>query len=182
ADAIRACRLFFHTGRRGKKNIESCAFLKLQHCFSRRLRGVALHFFAALRAEGRADSREQQPEVIEDFGLSCDGRARISSRVLLSNRNRRTDAGDLVDIGLVHSFEKLSGISGQALDITSLTLGVDSVERETRFTGAAYAGDDGEFVERNIDADVSEVMNSGASNADDFFGHLFLLVVSCLCM
>ena len=82
--------------------------------------------------DGRAHARVQQPQIIIDFRLCRDGRARIARRVFLTNRNRRTDADDFIDVGLIHSFEKLSGVSGQALNITSLTFCIDRVESEAR--------------------------------------------------
>src|SRR5262249_12917404 len=122
-------------------------------------------------AECFADAGEQQPQVIIYLGLSRDCRARISSGVLLTDRDRRTDADDLVHIRLVHPFEKLASVGRKALNVATLALGIDSIERQTRLTGAADAGQNCKLADRYIDGDVSKVMYSRAPNADDFFRH-----------
>ena len=73
---------------------------------------------------------------------ACHGRARIARRVLLSYRNGRRNAADFVDIRLVHALKELARIGRERFDIAALALGIDSVESERRFAGAADARDD----------------------------------------
>ena len=46
-----------------------------------------------------------------------------------------------VDVGALHLVEKLPGIGGERLDVAPLALGVNRVERERGFAGAAQARD-----------------------------------------
>src|SRR5215475_11085197 len=144
------------------------------------VRRVALYFAAALDAVRGATAGEEQPEVVVNFRGSGDGRARIARRVFLANGDCGRDAGDLVNIGLLHAFEKLAGIGGQGLDIAPLPFSVNSVKGQRGFAGTADAGDDGERIVRDFDGDVFEIVYTGAADkqnlllrrggSDDFVG------------
>jgi hypothetical protein len=54
----------------------------------------------------------------------------LRRRRLLVDRDRRRQALDEVDVGLVHLAEELAGVGRQRLDVAALALGVDRVERE----------------------------------------------------
>ena len=110
-----------------------------------------------------ADARPQQAHVVVDFGDGRDGRARVAAGGLLLDADRRGQALDMVDIGLLHEFEELAGIGAQGLDIAPLPLGIDRVEREARFAAARQAGDDGERIARNVHADVLEIVLARAA-------------------
>jgi hypothetical protein len=122
--------LFIHPSCGREQNKESCALWQLQYFTGGRFGRVAFDRFSALFTKGPADAGKQQSEVIKDLGLRGYGRAGIASRVLLPNRDRRTDAKNLIDIRLVHSLEELSRICRQALDVAPLAFGVDGVEGE----------------------------------------------------
>ena len=59
------------------------------------------------------------------------------------------EAGDGVDVGLVHDAEKHAGVAGERFDVAALPFGVDSVEGEAGFARAREASDDDEFVARS---------------------------------
>jgi hypothetical protein len=73
---------------------------------------------------------------------------------------------DGVHLRLVHALEELAGVGGEGLDVAALAFGVDGVEGEGGFAGAAEAGDDDEFVARDFDGDVFEVVLAGAPDDD----------------
>ena len=76
------------------------------------------------------------------------------------------EAVDGVDVGAFHLVEELAGVGGEGFDVAALALGVDGVEGQGGLAGAAQAGDDGEGVARDFDADVLEVVNARPVNAD----------------
>ncbi len=90
----------------------------------------------AVRAVRVADPGEQEPQVVVDLGDRPDGRPRVAAGALLVDRDRRAQAVDLVDVGLLHLAEELAGVGAQALDVAPLALGVDRVERQAALAAA----------------------------------------------
>ena len=105
-------------GRQGEHGIDH-----LRH----RLR---LERLVVLRAVRRAGAGEQQAQVIVDLGDGADGRARVVRGRLLLDGNRRRQALDQVDVGLLHQLQKLPGVGRQRFDVAPLTLCIQGVERE----------------------------------------------------
>ncbi len=125
---------------------------------------LARDLVAAVAAEGVPDARPEQAHVVVDLGRGADGRPRIADAVLLSNRDRRADALDPVDVGLLHPLEELAGVGRQRLDVAPLAFGVDRVEGERRLARAADAGDDDQRAERQRDVCVLEIVCACAAN------------------
>ena len=119
----------------------------------------------AVRAVRDADARVEQPQVVVDLGDRADGRARVARRRLLVDRDRRRQALDEVDVGLVHLAEELPGVRRQRLDVAALALGVDRVERQRRLARARQTGEHDQLVAREHEVDVAEVVL--ARPADD---------------
>jgi len=80
--------------------------------------------------------------------------------------DRGRDSIDTVKVGSVHLFQELSGIGGERLDIASLALGINGVERQTRLAGTAHAAYDSQLIARYIDIDILEVMNAYAAKTN----------------
>ena len=125
----------------------------------------------AVGAVRDADPGEQQPEVVVDLGDRPDGRARVARRALLVDGDRRREAVDLVDVGLLHLAEELARIGAQALDVPPLPLRVDRVEREAALARSGQPGDDDEAVARERDVDVLEVVLARAAHDKLILGH-----------
>jgi hypothetical protein len=129
----------------------------------RRLRGDRAPAVEAVRL---ADPRPQQPQVVVDLRDRPDGRAWIARRRLLVDRDRRRQALDRVDVGLVHLPEELARVGAQRFDITTLPLGVDRVERERRLARSREPGDDDQRVAGHRHRDVFEVVLARAGDDD----------------
>ena len=127
---------------------------------------VAHDFLAALAAERAADAGKQQPQVVVNLRGRADGRAGIPDAVLLANGDRRTDALDAIDIGLLHPLEKLPGVRRERADVAALPLGVDGVEGERRLARAAHARDDDQLAQRKRQVDVLQVVRARTANDD----------------
>ena len=130
------------------------------------LRRLALQPGAVDRAVLLADPGEQQAQVVVDLGDRADRRARVASRRLLVDRDRRRQPFDDVDIGLVHLSEELPGVRRQRLDVAPLALGVDRVEGERRLARPGQAGEHDQLVARQLDVDVPEVVLAGTAHDD----------------
>ena len=93
-------------------------------------------------AIGGAGTRVQQAQVVVDLGHRAHGRARIVAGRLLLDRDRRRQALDQVDVGLLHQLQELAGIGRQRFDVAALAFRIQRVERQRRLAGARQAGDD----------------------------------------
>ena len=127
---------------------------------------------AAPGAMRDADVREQQAEVVVDFGDRPDRRPRVGSGGLLLDGNRRREPLDQVDVRLFHLLEELARVRGQRLDIPPLPLGVDGVESERRLAGPRQPGDDDEPLARQVDVDIAEVVDARAAHRNPVMRHV----------
>ena len=148
-----------------REHLEAGAVGQLQHPVDDLLRRLAGDQLAAVRAVRHADAGVEQPQVVVDLGDRADRRPRVARRRLLVDRDRRRQALDEVDVGLVHLPEELPGVRRQRLDVAALALGVDRVERQRRLARARQPGEHDQLVARQHEVDVAEVVL--ARPADD---------------
>ena len=118
------------------------------------------------RAVGMTDTREKQPHVVVDFGDGADCRARVAAAALLVDRDRRREPVDVVDVRFLHLAEELPGVGGERLDVPSLALGEDGVERQGGLARSGQTREDDELVTGDVDVDVFEIVLPGAAHAD----------------
>ena len=123
---------------------------------------VAADFAAAAHAEGAAGARVEQPQVIVNLRGRGDGRARIARGVFLLDGDGRGDAGDFVHVGLFDALEELPRVGGERFDVAALAFGINGVEGQAGFARAGNAGDHGDGVMRNLEADVLKVVDARA--------------------
>jgi hypothetical protein len=90
-----------------REHLEAGALLHREHLVDDLLRGLPGDRPPALRAVRPAGAREQQAEVVVDLGDRPDRGARVAARRLLVDGDRRREALDEVDVGLVHLAEEL---------------------------------------------------------------------------
>ncbi len=134
--------------------------------------GVAADFAARDGRIGLADAGEEQAQVVVDLGGRADGRARVARVDLLFDGDGGRQAGDQVDVGLAHPAEELAREGRKALREAPLPFGEQRVEGQRTLAAARDAGDDHQFPERNVEADVLQVVNPGAAYVYLFFLHL----------
>jgi hypothetical protein len=72
----------------------------------------------------------------------------------------------VIDIGLVHLPQELTGVRAEALDVAALALGVDGVERQAALARARQPGEHDQPVARQLDIDVAQVVLSCAAHDD----------------
>ena len=103
--------------------------------------GLPGDFVAADGAVRDADGGVEQAQIIVDFGDGADRGAGAAAGGLLFDGDGGAEAIDGIDIGAFHLVEELAGVGGERFDVAALALGVDGVEGERGFTGAAEPGD-----------------------------------------
>jgi hypothetical protein len=111
-------------------------------------------------------AREQQLQVIVEFGHGTDGGTRGSHRVGLIDGDRGRDPFDTVDQRLVHPIQELPRVGREGFDVAALALGVQRIEYQRGLAGAAHSGHDDQLVERKIEVEAFEIVLAGAADAD----------------
>jgi hypothetical protein len=139
-----------------------------EHVVHHLCHGLRLQRDAVLRAVGRANARVEQAQVVVDLGHRAHRGARVVARRLLLDGDRRRQALDQVDVGLLHELEELARVGRQRLDVAALPLGVERVEGERGLARARQPGDHHQFFARQLKVDVLEVVRACAADADLF--------------
>ena len=115
-------------------------------------------------------AREQQLQMIVEFGHRADGGARRAHGIGLIDGDRGRDAVDAVHLRLVHPVQELPRVRREGLDIAALALRIERVEHQRGLARAADAGDDDQLVERQIEIEILEIILAGAADADGIRG------------
>ncbi len=157
----------------GSQQEEPGAFAERHHPVGHLADGLRRDGKAGRRRMGDADPRPEQAHIVVDLGDGCNRRARVAVRCLLLDRDRRRQALDVVDIGLLHELEKLPGVGRERFDVAALALGVDGVEGEGGFPRAGQAREHDEPVARQIDVEALQIVLAGAADADVGEAHRF---------
>src|SRR5205823_13118053 len=105
-------------------------------------------------------------EVVVDLGDRAAGRPWGARRALLVDGDRGRETFDEVNVRLLHLTEELPRVRGERLDVPSLALGIDRVERERRFSRSREPRDHDELVAGYLDVDVLEVVLARALDVD----------------
>jgi hypothetical protein len=90
--------------------------------------------------------------------------------VFLLDGDGGRDPLDVVDGGLVHAVEELPDVGRKRLDVAALAFCVECVEGERGFSGTGWAGDDGEFSERDPEVESLQVMLAATAENDGGLG------------
>ena len=136
-------------GSTGAASADLLAAVLLEDAVEERLGRPRLERARADGAVRHAGLREEEAEVVRDLGLGRDGRARRAARRALGDRDRRRDAGDAVDVGAGQLSDELPRVGRERLDVATLALGEDDVERERGLPRARRPGHDDERVARD---------------------------------
>ena len=128
--------------------------------------GERSHLVATLRAVLDADPRVEYPEVVVDLGDRADGGSGVGGGGLLLDRNRRTQAADVVVRRLFHLTEELARIARQGLDVSTLPFRIECVERQRGFSRPADAREDDQLLLGDPELRDLEVVLAGAANHD----------------
>ncbi|MEY3460049.1 MAG: hypothetical protein RL215_3206, partial [Planctomycetota bacterium] len=86
--------------------------------------GLGLNGFSGDVAVTLSDTREEDAEVVVDFGDGADGTAGIAAGGFLLDGDGGRESGDGIDVGFGHLPEELSGVGGEGFDVAALSFGV----------------------------------------------------------
>ena len=91
---------------------------------------MTLYLLAANRREGLAYTCEEQSQIFVNLCRCTYGRTRVARNYTLLNGNRWRKSLDEVILGLAHSSQELTGITGERLYITALSFGIERIESQ----------------------------------------------------
>ncbi|MCY1213085.1 hypothetical protein D9M72_248440 [compost metagenome] len=131
-----------------------------------RVRRIAPHHLAAAAAVQLGAAREQQLQVVVQFGHRADRAARAAHRVGLVDGDGGQDAFDAIHLGLVHAVQELARIGREGFHVPALPLGVQGVESQGTLAGPRYAGHDDQFAGGDGQVQVLEIVLAGANDAN----------------
>ena len=86
------------------------------------------------------------------------------ARRLLIDRDRGRKTFDTVHIRLLHLTQEHTGIRRQGFDITSLSLGINSIESDRALARSRQTGQNNKLISRNIKIYILEVVLPGPVN------------------
>ncbi len=130
------------------------------------LGALARDFDAAGGAMRDADGGVEHAQVVVNFGDGADRGARAAVGGFLLDGNGGAEAIDGIHFGALHLIQELARVGRERFHVAALALGVDGVESQRGFAGAAEPGDHGEGVARDLHVDIFEVVLAGAVHGD----------------
>jgi hypothetical protein len=148
----------------GREHLEPGALVELEHPVDDLLRGLPGDRAATDRAVRLAHPRIQQPQVVVDLGDRPDGGARVAAGRLLFDAHRGRQPVDEIHVGLVHLAQELPGISRQRLDVATLPLGEDGVERQAGLARPGQPGEHDQGIPGQVERHVLEVVLARTAN------------------
>ena len=176
-------RDFFHRGvhrqldRKGHHQTRVFGTRKLPQLCVNRIGCVVPHGLRGIAVEQLAGTREQQLQMVVQFGHGADCGARRAHRVGLVDGDGRRNTLHLVHRRLVHTVQKLPGVSGERLDVTALPFGEQGIENQAGLARPAGAGDHRQFAGADVEVEVLEVVLARSADADDSLGHCVVALV-----
>ena len=156
----------FSAAHDGREDHDSLALRNGEDLLQDLLGALARDLDAAGGAMGNADGGIEDAQVIVDFGDGADGGARAAVGGFLFDGDSGAEAVDGIHFGAFHLIEELARVGGECFHVAALSFGVDGIEGERGFPGAAQARDHGEGVARDLDVDIFEIVLACAVHGD----------------
>ncbi len=150
----------------GRQDLQLGLGRQSQHPVDHLLHRLRADRGAVVRAMGHADRGVEQAQVVVDLGDRADGRARVARDRFLLDRDRRREAVDRVDVGLLHLLEELPGIGRKRFHVAPLALGEEGVESERRLARAGNAGDHHQAVARDLEGRILQIVFARTAQDD----------------
>lgn len=109
-------------------------------------------------------TREHQAKAVQKFRTGAEGTADARHSWALVERKCRRYVEDLVHRRFCRLGHAPTGIGGQRVQIPPGTFRVQDAKGKGGFPGSGDAGDSDDFVERDVDVDVFQVVDAGAAD------------------
>ena len=115
---------------------------------------------------------EHQPQAVEQLCCCPESRTDARNRRSLMQCQRRRNIQHLIHIRSRCLRHPPARVCRKRFQITSRSFGIQHPQRKRAFTGAGYSGNPDNLIQRNINADIFQIMDSCAS--DFYFVRFFV--------
>ena len=139
---------------------------KRHHVSGHLLGRLAMDEQPALRAMGRAQLGEKQPEVVINFRDRADRAPRAGLAWPLVDGHGGRKALDQVDLGPLELIEELPGVAGKTLDVAPLSLGENGVKRQRAFPRPAHPREHDEPIAGDVQIHGLKIVRARTANHD----------------
>ena len=112
------------------------------------------------RAKLSTGLSEQDAQRIEHLGTRPQSVSGTVGPELLANRDGGRQTGNAISRRAFDAIQELAGRRREGLDISSLALRIQSIERQAAFSGTAEPADYCQSVVSNLQGDALQVVNS----------------------
>ena len=119
----------------GRKYNKSGSFPQCLYPIHDLVNGLATDLFTALRTMGCTHSGPQQTQIVINLRYCAYSRTGVFRGSLLVNGNGRRQTVNGIHIRFIHLTQKLTGIGTETFHITALTLGINGIKSQGRFSG-----------------------------------------------
>ena len=143
--------------------------------FKNTLRAVVFHRLRGLLVIELTGTREQQFQMVVQFGHGADGGTRAAHRVGLIDCNCRRHALDFVYRRAVHAVQKLTRVGAESFHVTPLSFGVQGVKHQAGFARTAGTGEHRQLVGSDVDVNVFEIVLTGTTYAYKTLAHAAII-------
>ena len=142
-----------------RKYVDRLGLIVAQNHLHHLFLGVANHLLAGHVAIGRCRTCIEQSQVVVYFGGGAHGGAWILVGGLLFYAYHGRQSSDLVNVGTLHSAQKIACIGRESFDIAALSFGKNGVESQRRLARTRQTGDNGQRVAGDCHVYVLEVVD-----------------------
>ena len=126
---------------------------------------------------------EHEPDAVEQLRGGTERTPDPGHPGTLVERQSGGHIADVVDLGTRCLGHASAGVGGKGFQITSGTFRIEGAEGEGGFPRTGYSGDSHDLVERYVDIDILEVVDSCTANLDmvrGLHGKRLLWILCCL--
>ncbi len=128
--------------------------------------GLADGGLAGLGIVGGAELGVEEAEELVDLGDGGDSALAAAPGEPLLDGDGGRDAGDRIDLRLLHLVDELPRVGVEAVEVAPLALAEEDIEGQGRLARAAQAGDDGHLTPLDAEREVLQVVMAGVVDFD----------------
>ena len=108
-----------------------------------------------------ADTGIKKTKIIVNFRNGADAAARVVGGAFLVNGNRRAQSFNRIDVWLLKSAQKLTGIARKRFDVAALAFIENRVESQGAFPGSRQTRENRQRPLRNLNVNIFQVILPG---------------------
>ena len=137
---------------------DGMTLVTLQNQVYELLFGIVDHLLLRVVGVGVGHAGVEQAQEVINLRDRAHRGTRVLVDGLLFDGNHRVEAGNLINVGMLHVADEMTGVRGVGLHIAALSLGVDGVKRQRRLATPAQSGDDHQLLLRDCQRHIFQIV------------------------